>query len=142
MIRAVLDANVFVSAAIHPEGPPGRVIERYLRLGAFDLVLTPAICDEVTAALGYSKVRKYIRRGLDAGLWFEDIVVLAHLIPGSLTLPRICSDPDDDKYVAAVVEGRAAFVVAGDRALLALASHEGISIVTPRRFLGLLESQS
>lgn len=142
MIRAVVDANVLVSAAIHPEGPPGRLIERYLREGAFDLVVTPAIGDEIRRALAYPKVRKYLRKGLDAGLWFEDLVLLAHLVPGTLTRPGVCSDADDDKYVAAAVEGRAGFVVAGDAALLAVGSYERILIVTPRRFLTLIESAS
>jgi len=44
----------------------------------------------------------------------------------------------DDKYIAAAIEGRARFVVAGDSALLDLKEHEGIRIVSPRVFLGLL----
>jgi predicted nucleic acid-binding protein len=32
----------------------------------------------------------------------------------------ICADPDDDKYVAAALQGRARFIVTGDRQLLAL----------------------
>lgn len=138
MVRAVLDANVYVSAAVRPEGPPGRIIDRFLRGRAFDIVMSQAIVDEVLRALAYPKVRKYIRPGLDAGLWFEDIVVLSHLVSGEREFGGISADPDDDKYIAAAIEGRAAFVVAGDSDLLNVREHEGIRFVSPRVFLGLV----
>ena len=47
-------------------------------------------------------------------------------------------DPDDDKYIAAAIEGRASFVVSGDPDLLDIKVHEGVRIVNPRAFLDLL----
>jgi putative PIN family toxin of toxin-antitoxin system len=138
VIRAVLDANVYVSAAVRPEGPPGRIIERILRDGAFEVVLSQAIIDEVLRALGYPKLRKYIRPGLDPELWFEDIVVLSHLVGGERELKGVSKDPDDDKYIAAAVEGRAGFVVAGDSDLLDVKEYEGVRIISPRAFLDLI----
>jgi uncharacterized protein len=137
VLRAVLDANVYVSAAVRPEGPPGRIIERFLRGAAFEVVLSPAIVEEVLRALAYPKVRKFIRGDVEPEHWFEDIVVLADLVASEKTPPRVCEDPDDDKYIAAALEGRAAVVVTGDRGLLALKEHLGIRIVTPREFLDL-----
>ena len=138
MLRAVLDANVFVSAAIHPGGPPGRIIERFLRTTAFTLVLSPGIVAEVLRALAYPKVRRYLRRDLDATLWFEDLVVLAEFVPGAAQVSDVSEDPDDDKYLAAAVEGRATFVVTGDPHLLAVRQYEGVRVVNPRAFLDLL----
>lgn len=139
MLRVVLDANVYISAIIHPGGTPGRLIEQFLRDGNFEVVLSPAIVDEVLRALTYPKVRKLLHRA-DAELWFEDIVVLADLIAGAEQLSGVCDDPGYDKYVAAAIEGRAAYVVTGDRAFLALKEHAGVEIVTPRAFLDLLGS--
>jgi putative PIN family toxin of toxin-antitoxin system len=140
VIRAVLDANVYVSAAVRPEGPPGRILELFLRRGAFEIVMSRAIVDEVLRALNYPKVRKYIRPGLDPELWFEDVVVLSHLVAGECELGGVSKDPDDDKYIAAAIEGQAAFVVAGDSDLLDLREHEGIRFVSPRAFLNLLDA--
>ena len=139
MPRAVLDANVYVSAAVRAEGPPGQIIERFLREAACEIVLSQPIVDEVLRAFTYPKVRKYIRRDLVPELWFEDIVVLAQFIAGEYALAGVSKDPDDDKYIAAAVEGRAGFVVAGDSDLLSLKQHEGIRIVSPRAFLDLLK---
>lgn len=138
MIRAVLDANVYVNAAVRPEGPPGQVIDRFLRGGSFEIVMSQAIMEEVLRALSYPKVRKYIRPGLDPELWFEDIVVLSHLVVADPEFRSASKDPDDDKYIAAATEGRAEFVVAGDSDLLDLKEYDGIRIVSPRVFLDIL----
>ena len=138
MIRAVLDANVYVSAAVRPEGPPGQVIEQFLGAKAFDIVLSKAIVEEVLRALAYPKARKYLRSGFDPALWFEDIVVLSHLVSGDRKVESASRDPDDDKYLAAAVEGRAGFLVAGDSDLLDLEEYDGVRIVSPRVFLDLL----
>jgi hypothetical protein len=139
VLRAILDANVYVSAALRPEGPPGRIIERLLRAAAFEIVLAPGIIDEVLQALSYPKVQRLIRRDLDPKLWFEDIIVLADLVADTRTVSGVCSDPDDDKYLAAALEGRAAFVVSGDRHLLTLGEYEGVRIVSPHAFLDILD---
>ena len=138
MLRAVLDANVFVSAAIRPGGPPGRIIERFLGDNGFTLVLSEAIVQEVLRALDYPKVRRYVRRDLDAALWFEDLVVLAELVTGPAQVAGVSDDPDDDKYLAAAVAGRASFVVTGDPHLLTVKEYEGVRIITPRSFLDVL----
>ncbi len=138
MLRAVLDANVYVSAAVHPEGPPGRIVERFLREAAFEIVVSPAIVDEVLRALAYPKVRKYIPRTSEPDLWFRDIVVLAQFVAGEYEIAGVSGDPDDDKYIAPAVEGLAEFIVTGDADLLALTAHEGIRIISPRAFLGRL----
>jgi uncharacterized protein len=138
VLRAVLDANVYVSAAIRPEGPPGQILQRFLRDSAFELVLSPAIIEETLRAFAYPKVRKHLRADIDVVVWFEAIVILADLSPGELALDGVSDDPDDDKYIAAAVEGRAAFVVTGDPDLLAIEEHAGIRIVSPREFLDTL----
>jgi putative PIN family toxin of toxin-antitoxin system len=100
--------------------------------------MSQAIVEVVLRALNYPKVRKYIRSRLVPELWFEDIVVLSHLVAGEHEFAGASKDPDDDKYIAAAIEGRARFVVAGDSDLLDLKEYDGIRIVSPRVFLDLL----
>jgi len=78
------------------------------------------------------------RTKLEPDFWFEDIVVLTQLVTGQQKVPPLSEDPDDDKYVAAAIEGRATFVVTGDPDLLTQKEHEGVRIVSPRTFLTLL----
>lgn len=138
MLRAVLDANVYVSAYVRPEGPPGQIVERLLRGAAFEVVLSAEIVEEVLRALAYPKVLKSARTKIQPDLWFEDIVVLGEFVSGEYEIAATSEDPDDDKYLAAAIEGRAAFVVSGDPDLLDISEHEGVRIVNPRAFLELL----
>ena len=139
VLRVVLDANVYVSAALSPRGPPGQILETLLRAEAFQIVVTPAIVAETLRALAYAKVRRLVRGPVTAEDWFEDIVVLADLTAGDTKVVGVCDDPDDDKYLAAAIEGRATAVVTGDRKLLAVVEHAGVRVITPRRFLEMLE---
>ena len=140
MLRAVLDANVFVSAAIRPDGPPGRIIEQFLRTDAFTLILSDAIVDEVLRAFAYPKVRRCLRRGLDPALWMEDLVLLADVVLETTQVPGVSKDPDDDRYLAAAIAGRASLVVTGDPHLLTVGEYEGVRVVTPRTFLDVLSA--
>jgi hypothetical protein len=138
VLRVVLDANVFISAVIRPNGPPGRLFQAFLREDAFALVLSPAIVREITRALEYPAVRKCIRGPIDANQWLDSILLLADLVEdGNLPSPG-SRDPDNDKYLHAARTGRAAVVVSGDRHLLELVDYDGIRILRPRDFLSLL----
>jgi putative PIN family toxin of toxin-antitoxin system len=139
VFRAVLDANVYVSAAIRPEGPPGQLLEALVRESAFELVMSPAIIDEVTETLKDPKVGRHIRAQIDAPTWFETIAALADVVLGEHDVSGVSRDPDDDKYLAAAVEGRATIVVTGDSDLLDVREHGGVRIVTPRQFLDMLK---
>jgi uncharacterized protein len=147
-VRVVLDANVLVSALIRPEGPPGSILVRLLRDGAFDLVASPAILNELRCALGYPKVRKYLPESeQDLDIHVEDLDIhvealqaIAIMVAGRLTANIVAADPADDIYVAAAAEGLAEYIVSGDRHLLDLGEYQSIRILTPRKFLDLLES--
>ena len=140
MFRAVLDANVYISAAIRPEGATGQIIERFQRESAFELVVSPAIVDEVLRGLRYSKVTKYMRSEIEPDSWFTGIVLLADLVAGDHLLSGVSDDPNDDKYLAAAVEGRATRLVTGDPDLLRVGTHAGVRIVNPCAFLTPLAS--
>lgn len=140
MPRAVLDANIYVSALIQPNGPPGRILDRLLRRDAFTAVLSPSIIVEMQRALSYPKVRKLLRGDLDPLLWFEDIIVLSDLVADTPITPGTCADADDEKYIAAAVEAQAEYVVTGDGLLLAVKEYGRVRVVAPRIFLTLLET--
>ena len=137
MLRAVLDADVYVSAYVRPEGPPGQIVERLLRDAAFEVVLSAEIVEEVLQALAYPRVLKSARTKLEPDLWFEDIVMLAEFVTDQ-RIESVSTDPDDDKYIAAAIEGRVSFIVSGDPHLLDVKEHSGVRIVNPRAFLDLL----
>jgi uncharacterized protein len=138
VLRVVLDANVYVSALIRPEGPPGQIMKRFLGEASFEIVLSLAIVEETVRAFGYPRVRKYIHASVDPALWFEDVILLAQFVAGDYVIESVSEDADDDKYIAAAVEGRATLIVTGDPDLLTVKEYRDIRVVTPRAFLDLL----
>ena len=55
---------------------------------------------------------------------------------GALAVDIVKDDPDDDKFIAAAIEGRASHIISGDRHLLNIGSYEGIKIMKARNFIG------
>jgi putative PIN family toxin of toxin-antitoxin system len=142
LLRALLDANVLISAAIRPSGPPGQIVNALLARQAFELVLSPAIITEVEKALGLPKIRRYLREPAEALLWLTDLVAVGDLVKDTGRATGACRDPADDVVLAVAVEGRAGAIATGDADLLALGEYEGIVILTPRAFLELIEGRS
>lgn len=139
MLRAVLDANVMISALIQPKGASGRILKSLLERNTFELIVSPAILAEVRRSLSYPKVRKYIKTSdEDIDLWVVSVELIAQPVDGKLRIHAVAADPDDNKYIEAGVEGLVQFVVTGDKHLLSLKSYEHIRIVTPRVFVDLL----
>ena len=46
----------------------------------------------------------------------------------------VCRDPDDDKFIGCAVDGKAVFIVSGDKDLLSLESYKDIEIITAADF--------
>jgi putative PIN family toxin of toxin-antitoxin system len=140
-LRAVLDANVFVSALIQPQGPPGQILERLFRDSAFELVASRATLEELRRSLGYPRVRRYlVPSEKDLDLWVGALAAIAILVEGRVTRRVVEADPADDIYIAAAAEGLAEYIVTGDRHLLDLGDFEGVRMITPRMFLARLRS--
>jgi putative PIN family toxin of toxin-antitoxin system len=137
--RAVLDANVLVSALNNPQGAPARVLDAW-RAERFQLLVSVAILDELGRVLRYPKIVAY-HQWSDERLrtWLDALAHLAVMTPGRLTLAVIQDDPPDNRYLECAVEGGASYLVSGDRRLLALGSYEGIAIVSPRVLVEVLE---
>ncbi|MGE0643537.1 MAG: putative toxin-antitoxin system toxin component, PIN family [Nitrospira sp.] len=140
MIRAVLDANIYVSALIRPQGPPGRILRLLVENRAFQLIGSNVILDEVRRSVKYPRVRRYLTlRPEEIDRWMIALALIAEPTEGRLKLRAVEKDPEDDKYLAAALEGHAEYVVSGDSDLLNMREYRGISIVTAREFLRLLE---
>lgn len=136
-MKAVLDPNVLVSAAIAPAGTPAELI-RYWRAGQFELVLSEALLEELARALRYRKLRLLVdadeAAALVAALRVEANVLEQPREPP----PQRSRDPDDD-YLIALAAASGSALVSGDSDLLVLS--EKLPIFSPARFLERLERE-
>lgn len=129
-MRIVLDTNVVVSALLWG-GTPYRLIEA-ASVGAIELYSSPALIAELAEILERSHLStRLAEQGISAEETLVRYAQLAHIVSPT-EVPRVVpSDPDDDHAVACAVLAGADVIVSGDRALLAIAHHRGIDLVTP-----------
>jgi uncharacterized protein len=136
--RVVLDANVLVSAVLNPSSNPGHILE-LVRQNAVQLLVSPDILAEVKAVLLYPRLRKLHRRSPKwIKAFVQELADLAEMTPGVLIVDAVKADPADNIYLACAVEGRADFVVSGDKHLKNLKRYQGIRIVDPATLLRAL----
>ncbi|HSP72917.1 MAG TPA: putative toxin-antitoxin system toxin component, PIN family [Gaiellaceae bacterium] len=133
-MRAVLDANVFVSALLSRTGAPARLVERWLD-GELEVVVCERLLDEVERTLAHRKLGGRV----DAGVAARFVALLREL--GELAAdpedePPIRSQDPDDDYLLALAARERAPLVTGDSHLLALA--ERVPVFSPREFLDKL----
>lgn len=138
MIRAVLDPGVLIAGVIAPAGAPAALI-RLWRAAEFDAVVCPHLMKELSRALAYPKVRRYVSRAeaarLRMGLFRSAIVV-----DNPRDVPVVCRDRADD-YLFALAAAHAQVLVSGDRDVTG-AADPPVRVLTPRGFLAILRGRS
>ena len=140
-VRAVLDANVIISALIMPDSTPGRVLRAAVEGTAVQALTSEPLLVELRAVLEYPRLQRYLKMSRQDR---EAFVILLEQVTdtvriGDYPAPGTCRDPDDEPYLQTALAGRADFVVTGDRDLLELKTVEHIPIVTPADFERILK---
>ncbi len=138
-MRVVIDTNVLVSALISPGGKPGLIIG-HLRDGDFTLLYSDALLGEWLDVLSRPRIQnKYHITNED----IQTILMLILLRGQAITPDRqitACRDPKDNQFLEVAAAGQADVIVSGDKDLLVLDPFENISIVSPHRFLLMLQA--
>ncbi len=143
MLRVVLDTNIIVSSLLSPSGAPAAVLDAWRELH-YVLLLSPAMLEELRSVLARPRIRsKYGVTAQDVEAVCQALERYALWVTGDAPLrASILPDPDDEKFLACAVEGKADCVVSGDRHLLDLGAFHGIPILSARQFLSHLDTQS
>lgn len=130
MTRVVADTNVLVSAII-ADGKPRKLLRHCIR-GDVELVLSPAILEEVVDVLGRPKF-KMTEDEVNRIVW--TLIQTSHLVETRSSFQVVDEDPDDDVILHTAVDGRAKIVVSGDKHLLVLKRYEHTRTLRVARFL-------
>jgi len=131
-LTAVFDTNILFSATAW-RGNPFQCVER-ARVGEIQAVTCPELMDELAQKLelklGFSA--EYVFETLTDYLGFLRMVSIPKLLQA---VPR---DPDDNMVLECAIEGKAQYIVTGDKDLLVLKTFRGIEIVRASDFLKVL----
>jgi uncharacterized protein len=97
-----------------------------------DILMSEATFAELTSRLERPKFDRY-REPDSWNLFLSELVELSLWQEDSGVSAGVCRDPDDDKFLSLAVTGEASAIITGDADLLAVVSHEGISMHTPAK---------
>jgi len=131
-VRAVLDPNVLVSAAISAAGPPRQIVTAWVD-GRFELIASPALLAELRAVLARPKLRRWISAAV-AREFVDGLADDALILDDPPALEGVSPDPDDDYLIALARAAGADYLVSGDRHLLDLSDPDP-PVLAAREFL-------
>jgi putative PIN family toxin of toxin-antitoxin system len=132
-VLVVLDANVFVSAAIQ-RGASHRIVQSWLTGSAtFEIVMCPALLDEIREVLTTRpRLRKWVSLET-ATLFVDTIATLVDLVEDPVGIDAETRDPDDDYLIALARSTDAELIVSGDKDLLRWEAQQP-PVITPAEF--------
>ena len=129
-MKLIVDTNVFVSGVFF-SGPPFEILDAWRRR-RITLVISPDILNE------YQRVGDALAAefpGVNLDPWIELLILKAKLADAPPLSESVCSDPDDDKFLACGIATRTKIIVSGDKHLLDVSGYQGITVLKPRAFV-------
>lgn len=130
--RLVVDTNIIVRGLITSDTPPAQILDA-VQLKKIVLLVSDELVVEYLRVLQYPHIRKYKKISDEmisqlTAFFVEESERIE--VPSSIQKSK---DPDDDKFLSLAVEGKADFLVTGDKGdLLSLKAIEEIPIITAR----------
>lgn len=135
----VFDVNVLISALII-KGKPKELWLKAVR-NEFNLVSSRQILSDFLAVVGRKKFQRYVKEN-DIVDFLETFNSTAKFVNIRSNFRVVKQDPDDDVIIATAYDGRADYIVSGDRHLLELKKFRRIKIVTVDEMLNFLKARS
>lgn len=140
MKTAVLDTNVLASGFVraNPAAAPTQILNAW-QAQRFVLVVSETIITELARTLG----KPYFRQRLSDEIIAADVALLrgqASVTPITTSVSGIATHPEDDAILATAVSARADYLVTGDGKLQQLGTYEGVTLLSPRAYMAMLEA--
>ncbi|MEQ8672330.1 MAG: putative toxin-antitoxin system toxin component, PIN family [Aggregatilineales bacterium] len=135
-IRAVIDTQIFLRAAINSKSLPAKIIFDYSE--RYELLMSDAIVDEIKDVLNRPKLRKKFSSLTDEVV---NSVVSLLKTAENITVTAVTAvsrDPKDDIFIACAEHGKANYIVSEDQDLLVLNPYKTVQIINASAFLAVL----
>jgi uncharacterized protein len=133
--RYVFDTNVIVSSLLFENGNPSTAFRYALKHG--EVLLSLELLEELSDVLGRKKFDRFVTRE-ERDEFLEAFVERAILVE-IIEKVQECRDPKDDKILELALNGRAEYIVSGDKDLLVLNPFRNVKIVTAEEFLRVVQ---
>ena len=128
-MKAILDTNVLISG-IFFSGTPYEILAAW-RDRKIELIISPQILEEYRR-VGEEMEIKF--PGIEIAPFLELLAIEATMVAVMPLTESVCTDPDDDKFLACAIASKARVICSGDKAFLKTTGYQGIEVLTPRSF--------
>ena len=128
-MKAILDTNVLISG-IFFSGVPYEILAAW-RDGKIELIISPEILQEYRR-VGEEMERKFTR--VEIAPFLEMLAIESTMVLAKPLAEAVCTDPDDDKFLACALASKTKVICSGDKALLKTSGYRGIEVLSPRTF--------
>lgn len=132
------DTNVLISGTFWT-GDSFRILEK-LDEGAIIIVLSEEIVEEYARVLKSDEIiEKITNKELTANKIMQEILMNCIIVQPTEKVSLLKDDPNDNKILECALAGNVDYIVTQDKHLLNLKEFEGIKIVTPKKFLKIID---
>lgn len=133
--KYVFDANCLVSSVLSPNSSNSRAL--FYAIDKGDVITSEECFREFVEVIFRKKFDKYFTREERRIILIEIEKRMSFIsVNSNFTVSR---DPKDDKYLHLAFDGKADFLITGDKDLLVLNPFHGIRIVSPSDFLNQIK---
>jgi len=139
-IKAVIDTQIFLRAAINLNSLPAKIV--FDLRANYQLVISEATLVEVRDVLNRPKIRAKFPHLTDTIVERIMGVLSAADMVKPTEVESASRDPKDDIFLACAKAAEAQYIVSEDNDLLVLNPYEGIQIVNALQFLDVLQRPS
>lgn len=129
-MKVVIDTNVLISG-IFWSGPPYKVLRGW-KDARLQLVVSSEILKEYRRVMAELSVSFPL---VDLSLWLDLIKENSNVVRPVALPKQVCADPDDDKFIACALAGKAPCIISGDKSLLNISGYREISVLKPNEFV-------
>lgn len=139
-MKVVFDTVILVRGLIGPYSVWGKLI--FEAASTYEWIVSQKVTDEYLEVLHRPELLRKYRMIETRNLRIVLNKLADATLVESIDIPPVCRDPDDDKFLAAALQGAADVVVSEDADLLILGAYEGIVICPAEVMLQRLDQQS
>ncbi len=140
MMRVVIDTNIFISMALAKQGPMQK-LRTLWREGEFSVLSSSELIQEVKEVLEYPRLASFLTSEAKRTLLAE-LDTLAEAVILGRPFPDFEEDEDNRFLLALLRDGKADYLVTGDKKLLALKQFDGKPVLAAATFLIRLEGNT
>ncbi len=131
--RFVIDTNTLVSSILIASSIPDKAVKLIRNLGV--ILISVATIEELQKVMNRPKFDKYVEPEIRSE-FIAQLTQQSELIEINESVIA-CRDSKDDKFLEVAVNGKADYLITGDRDLLVLHPFRDIQIITPADFFEL-----